>query len=64
MKERKQKSIGFPLVATGALKYPANLVAKTIIDTCVDFLKNESNISINIVLFNENNDVLKVFIKI
>jgi O-acetyl-ADP-ribose deacetylase (regulator of RNase III) len=60
MLKRNQKSIGFPLLGTGVLKYPANLVAKEMIETCVDILTNESNITINIVLFNEDHDVLKV----
>jgi O-acetyl-ADP-ribose deacetylase (regulator of RNase III) len=60
MLKRNQKSIGFPLLGTGVLKYPPNLVAKEMIETCVDILTNESNITINIVLFNEDHNVLKV----
>jgi O-acetyl-ADP-ribose deacetylase (regulator of RNase III) len=61
MVKRNQNSIAFPSLGTGVLKYPPVLVADIMIETCMKFLKIHSNITINIVIFNEDNDVLKVF---
>ena len=57
------KSIAFPAIGTGALKYPNELAASTIIDTCLAFLQDEdpnNQFDIQIVIFEENGDVYEV----
>jgi O-acetyl-ADP-ribose deacetylase (regulator of RNase III) len=63
MIQRNHKSISFPSLGTGVLKYPPALVANIMVETCMKFLKNQSNITINIVIFDEDNNVLKVCFK-
>jgi O-acetyl-ADP-ribose deacetylase (regulator of RNase III) len=63
MVQRNQKSIAFPSLGTGLLKYPPALVANIMVETCMKFLKNQSNITINIVIFDEDNNVFKVYFK-
>lgn len=62
MVQRNQKSIAFPSLGTGLLKYPPALVANIMVETCMIFLINQSNITIKIVIFDEDNNVLKVYL--
>ena len=56
-------SISFPALGTGRLQYPIEIVARTMVSSCYNFLNNNKNYgcSINIVIPDEFSDTLRVY---
>ena len=56
------KSISFPALGTGRLKYPTEIVARTMVSTCYNYLRYHEcyGLSINIVISEEYREILKV----
>lgn len=56
------QSISFPPLGTGALKYPIEIVAKTMVSKCFSFLNcnQDYELVINIVIPNNLTDTIKV----
>jgi O-acetyl-ADP-ribose deacetylase (regulator of RNase III) len=62
LKKIGYKSIAFPAIGTGLLNYPHDLAAKLMINTCLDFLRNNktNQFDIQIIIFNTDNEVYEV----
>ena len=62
LKKSGFKSIAFPAIGTGMLNYPHDLAAVWIINTCLDFLRDNKNslFEIQIIIFNTDYDVYEV----
>jgi O-acetyl-ADP-ribose deacetylase (regulator of RNase III) len=62
LKKDNFKSIAFPAIGSGNLKYPQDLVVNTITDTCQKFLEENNNAyEIQIVVYEQNEDLFQVF---
>jgi O-acetyl-ADP-ribose deacetylase (regulator of RNase III) len=62
LKKDNLKSIAFPAIGSGNLKYPQDLVVNTITETCQKFLEENNNeFEIQIVVYEQNEDLYQVF---
>ena len=63
LKQDNLKSLSFPTIGTGTLKYPPHFVAKTFIKNIMLFLKVHHSIQfdINIVVYESDFEILKAF---
>ena len=62
LKKSGFKSIAFPVIGTGMLNYPHDMAAKSIIDTSLDFLRDNKTeeFDIQIIIFDQNVAVYEV----
>ena len=62
MKKDNLKSIAFPAIGSGVLNFPAETVARIMIETCSKFLRENNNqeFKIKIVIFEKAFDMIHV----
>jgi O-acetyl-ADP-ribose deacetylase (regulator of RNase III) len=60
LKKDNLKSIAFPAIGSGVLNFPAETVARIMIETCSKFLKENDQYSIKIVIYENAFDMINV----